>query len=111
MTEISVGRGVAISVRDDDDTVVVLCYGGGGDGPSSTYQTVAAARATAATLAGVLAGEPMPAGWTVQRTAAGFFVRNDRRRIVGHRHPGDYPGDTATAADCLRLADRLDPRT
>lgn len=102
------GRSDTIGVHAEDGTVVVLCHG---DDSSGTYQTVAAARATANTLAGVLAGATMPAGWTVQRTAAGFFVRNDRRRIVGHRHPGDYPGDTATAADCLRIADRFDPRT
>lgn len=107
MTEITAGRSATIGVHAEGGTVVVLCHG---DDSSSTYQTVAGARATAATLAGVLAGEPMPDGWTVQRTPAGYFIRNDRRRIVGHRHPGDCPGDTATAADCLRLADLFDPR-
>lgn len=90
-----------------EDGVVVVRTHGALD--SRAFPSIEVAAVAAATLAGILRGMPLPEGWTVQRTPAGFFVRDRKNKIVGGRHSGDFPGDTATYADCLRLADRFDP--
>lgn len=89
----------------EDGAVIVRTHGAI---DSRAFPSIATAAVAAATLAGILRGMPMPPGWTVQRTPAGFFVRDKKLKIVGGRHAGDFPGDTATVADCLRLADRFD---
>lgn len=109
-------RGAKVfEVVDDAGRVIVRTHAVVGGSP-----TTAQAEANMMRLAGILAGECSLAdtGWTVQRTPAGFFVRgkakpvtSPRGPILAHRHPGDFPGDDATAEECLGYADLLDPRT
>lgn len=88
----------------EHDRLLAVC---GGDQLDPRGPSQGEAAQHSARLAAAFRGEPLPAGWTVEKRAAGFLVRDERQRIVAWRQWHQTRSDQMTAEQCAGLADRL----
>lgn len=73
--------------------------------------SIGEAERNATLIAAAFAGEPLPAGWSVETGGGNYRIRDAAGRLVAFRRHGCIAKENLTADECVALASSLSDST